>query len=100
MKERDMVDAHIRIYFRGSDGVLEDSQQEFGVESFAGVIPAVGDMIVNPGALQGLNRHEAQNRRVWEIVGRVFNPRDMADYVALIVEERMPKPHEYSVVAG
>jgi len=95
-----MVDVHIRIYFRGADGTLEDSQQEFGVESFAGVIPAVGDMIVDPGVLQGLNRHELTNRRVWDVVGRVFNPRDMDDYIALIVEERVPSPQEYSVVAG
>jgi hypothetical protein len=70
-----MVDVHIRIYFRETDGTLEDSQQDFGVESFAGVIPAVGDMIVDPGVLQGLNRHEPTNRRVWDVAGRVFNPR-------------------------
>jgi len=95
-----MVDVHIRIYFRATDGTLEDSQQEFGVESFAGVIPAIGDMIVDPGVLQGLNRHEPTNRSVWDVVGRVFNPRDMADYIALVVEERVPNPHEYSVVAS
>ncbi len=95
-----MVDVHIRIYFRQADGTLEDSQQEFGVESFAGVIPAIGDMIVDPGVLEGLNRHEQTNRRVWDVVARVFSPRDMADYVALVVEDRVPNPHEYSVIAG
>jgi len=95
-----MVDVHIRIYFREPDGTLEDSQQEFGIESFAGVIPAIGDMIVDPGVLQGLNRHDPKNRRVWDVVGRVFNPRDMADYVALVVEERVPNLLEYGVVAG
>jgi hypothetical protein len=95
-----MVDAHIRIYFRESDGTLVDSQQEFDGESFAGVIPAIGDMIVDPGVPQGLNRHDPKNRRVWNVIGRVLNPRDMEDYVALIVEERVPNPHEYSVVAG
>ena len=95
-----MVDVHIRIYFREPDGKLEDSQQEFGIESFAGVIPAIGDMIVDPGVLQGLNRHDPKNRRVWDVVGRVFNPRDMADYVALVVEERVPNLPEYGVVAG
>lgn len=95
-----MDDVHIRIYFREADGTLEDSQQEFGVESFAGAIPAIGDMIVDPGVLQGLNRHEPTNRRVWDVVGRVFNPRDMADYIALVVEERAPNPHEYGVIAG
>jgi hypothetical protein len=95
-----MVDVHIRIYFRETDGTLEDSQQEFGIESFAGVIPAIGDMIVDPGVSQGLKRYDPNNRRVWDVVGRVFNPRDMADYVALIVEERVPNTREHSVVAG
>lgn len=95
-----MVDARIRIYFREADGTLEDSQQEFGIESFAGLIPAIGDMVVDPGVPQGLNRHDPKNRRVWDVVGRVFNPRDMEGYVALIVKERVPDPHEYSVVAG
>lgn len=95
-----MVGVHIRIYFRHADGTLEDIQQEFGVESFAGVIPAIGDMIVDPGVRQGLNRHEPTNRRVWDVVGRVFNPRDMVDYIALVVEERVPNPHEYSVISG
>lgn len=95
-----MFDAHIRIYFRESDGTLVDSQQEFGSESFAGIIPAIGDMIVDPGVLQGLDRHDPKNRSVWNVVGRVFNPRDMEDYVALIVEERVPNPHECSLLAG
>lgn len=95
-----MDDVHIRIYFREADGTLEDSQQEFGVESFGGAISAIGDMIVDPSVLQGLNRHEPTNRRVWDVVGRVFNPRDMADYIALIVKERAPSPHEHSVFTG
>ena len=74
--------------------------RKFGVESFAGVVPATGDMIVDPGVLEGLNRHEPTNRRVWDVVGRVFNPRDRADYIALVVEERVPNLHEYNVIAG
>lgn len=95
-----MTDVHIRIYFREAAGTLVDSQQEFDVGSFAGLVPGVGDMIVNPGVPQGLDRHNPSNRQVWDVVGRVFNPRDMDDYVALIVEERAPNPSEFGVVAG
>lgn len=87
-----MADTHIRVYFREADGMLVDSQQEFDIESFAGLVPGVGDMIVKPGVPQGLDRHEPSNREIWDVVGRVFNPRDMNDYVALIVEERVPNP--------
>jgi hypothetical protein len=95
-----MADIHIRIYFREPDGTIADSQQEFDVVSFAGIVPSIGDMIVNPGVLQGLNRHDPGNREVWTVVGRIFNPRDMDDYIALVVEQRTPDPREYEVVAG
>lgn len=95
-----MADITIRIYTRDVDGTLVDYEQDFGVETFAGQIPAIGDMIVNPGVSQGLDRHDPSNRELWIVVGRVFNPRDLNDYVALIVEERAPHPGENGVVAG
>lgn len=88
----------IRIYFQDANGTLSDGAQDFGVESFAGQIPLIGDMIVDPGVIQGLDRHNPVNREVWEVVGRVFNPRDLANYVVLIVKARSPQPAEYSVV--
>ncbi len=45
-------------------------------------------MILNLGVPQGLDRYDPWNRRVWDLVGRVFNAWDMDDYVAPIVEER------------
>lgn len=98
--DHDLAGISIRIYFREADGTLVHNQQEFGVETFAGQVSAIGDMIVNPGVPQGLDRHDPSNREVWDVVGRVFNPRDMNDYVALIVEERAPEPREHNVVAG
>jgi hypothetical protein len=78
----------IRIYFRHSDGRVEDGSQDFGLRDFAGVLPAIGDTILNPGVLQGLDRNQPANREVWKVVDRVFNPRDLANYVVLVVEER------------
>ncbi|WP_339348656.1 hypothetical protein [uncultured Sphingomonas sp.] len=79
---------HIRILHRDPAGKVFDGQVEFGPEHFAGQVPAIGDMIVNPGVLQGLDRHDPRNREVWTVVGRVFNPRDREEGVALIVESR------------
>jgi hypothetical protein len=95
-----VTDITIRLYHREADGTLVDGQQDYGVESFAGQVPAIGDKIVKPGVRQGLDRHDPSNREIWDVVGRVFNPRDMEDYVALIVEERGADQSEYSVVAG
>lgn len=76
----------IRILHREPDGKIVDGQVEFGCEHFARQVPAIGDMIVDPGVLQGQDRTLPQNRQVWTVVGRAFNPRDIEDMVALIVE--------------
>lgn len=95
-----MTQPSIRIYERADDGTVTDLQQEFDLSSFAGQMPAIGDTIVVPGVLQGLDRHELANRRFWTVVERVFNPRDLEGYVALVVEERTPSRREAAVVTG
>ena len=83
-----MADTTIRIHMRGADGKVTDAQQDYGLEDFAGHLPQIGDTIVDPGVPQGLDRRKPENRDVWKVVDRVFNPRDLQDYVALVVEER------------
>ncbi|MGQ0590407.1 MAG: hypothetical protein ACT4N8_12910 [Sphingosinicella sp.] len=79
---------HIRILHRDPNGAIFDGGEDFAPEHFAGQVPMIGDMIVNPGVLQGQDRQLPQNRQIWKVVGRVFNPRDNEDYVSLIVESR------------
>jgi hypothetical protein len=86
--ENTTMDVTIRIYFRKPDGRIEDGSQDFALEDFAGVLPAIGDTILDPGVVQGLDRHQPENRDVWKVVDRVFNPRGLSKYVALVVEER------------
>lgn len=90
----------IRIYERLEDGRIEDRQIDMGLEDFAGQCPALGDVILEPGVPQHLDRRDAANRLLWTVVGRIFNPRDLPDYIALIVEERSPTPAEAEFVAG
>lgn len=78
----------IRICIR-SGGMIEDAKQDYGPEDFGGIVPNIGDAILAPGVTQGLNRHEPANRKVWEVVGRVFNPHDNANYVVLVVDQRV-----------
>ena len=78
----------IRILHRQPDGQIHDGKIDFSPDNFAGSIPAIGDTILNPGVLQGQDRQMPQNRQIWTVVGRVFNPRDNEDYVSLIVESR------------
>lgn len=79
---------HVRILYRDPAGRISDGELDFPLESFAGHVPMIGDTVVNPGVLEGQDRNLPQNRQIWTVVGRVFNPRDNEDYVALIVEAR------------
>lgn len=79
---------HIRILHRDLSGKVFDGSVDFGLEDFAGQVPGIGDMILNPGVPVGTDRHDPRNREIWTVVGRVFNPRDNGEYVSLIVESR------------
>lgn len=89
-----------RIYERAADGEIEDRQLDMSLDDFGGQCPMVGDLIVEAGVPQHLDRHEWSNRTLWTVVARVFNPRDLPDYIALVVEEREPSAGEASLVVG
>lgn len=88
----------IRLLYRTKDGTIEDGGHDCGLKQFAGVLPSIGDQILDAGVLSGRARDELCNRRLLTVVGRVFNPRDNQDYVALIVEERVPTEAERALV--
>lgn len=91
-----MTDLTIRLHYRDQNGkVFEDAREDFGLESFGGHLPVVGDLILDPRSDSELNR---KNRRIWNVVQRVFNPRDNADYIALVVEEQPPTGAEEAVL--
>jgi hypothetical protein len=67
-----MADLTIRLHYRDKAGKVEDAQNDFGLESFGGQMPAVGDLILDPGVLSCLDRRDRKNRRKWTVVQRVF----------------------------
>jgi hypothetical protein len=79
-------------------GTIEDGKRDCSLAEFAGVLPSIGDQLLDPGVLSGLARDELRNRRLLTVVGRVFNPHDNQDCVALIVEERVPAEGERALV--
>lgn len=95
-----MTSPTLRIYERLSDGHVEDRQLDMGLEDCGGQGPMVGDLILEAGVPQHLDRADPANRRIWMVVARVFNPRDLPDYVALAVEERAPTASETSFVSS
>lgn len=93
-----MTDTVIRLHYRTASNKIEDAQQDFDLESFGGIVPSVGDMILDPGVAVGKDRNDRNNRRMLTVVQRVFNPRDNQNYIALIVTERKPNLDEDALI--
>ena len=69
-----MTEHWIRLYVVREDGTYADARDDFTLSDFGGVLPAVGDLIVDPGVRQDLDRDVAANRTVYEVVARYFQP--------------------------
>lgn len=80
---------YIRVLHRDEAGKVSDFGNDYGPDDFAGQVPAIGDMILNPGVPSSQDRYDPRNREIRTVVGRVFNPRDNEKYVSLIVESRI-----------
>ncbi|GAA2821629.1 hypothetical protein EDC40_10345 [Aminobacter aminovorans] len=92
------MDVTVRICFRNKDGLIEDGAEDFDLSTFGGFLPSIGDKIVDPGVLSGMNRSDPSNREIWTVVERVFNPKDNSEYVALVVEARVPNAKERALL--
>lgn len=74
---------------------------DYDLEALGGTVPTVGDLIVDPGVLQGRDRSEPTNRTVYEVAARYFHPRTTdSEYVliSLLVKERQGREDERSIL--
>lgn len=78
----------IRICYRKANGEVTDADWDFDLEQCGGILPNIGDEIIDPGVAPELDRSVPANRTIWKVVRRVFNAKDQGDFMALIVEER------------
>ena len=78
---------YIRIPHRDTAGKVVDGVWT-SPQDFAGPVPAIGDVILNPGTPVEKKRDDPRNREIRTVVVRVFDSRDNKDYVSLIVESR------------
>ncbi|MBO1080163.1 hypothetical protein [Roseomonas haemaphysalidis] len=81
-----MNEPHVHLFYDDGHGCL----RRFGtapLSSYGGTVPAVGDLIVEPGVARGLDRHDAANRIVHTVVARYFISGEAA-HVHLVIEDR------------
>lgn len=93
-----MSQSAVIICFRNSDGKIVPDDGSYELSEFAGIVPSIGDRILEPGIRNGLDRHQLVNRRIWTVVDRYFYARDTAGQVALVVEERVPDESEAALI--
>lgn len=88
----------VRILVEDDEGTISDTNQEYDLEDF-GILPSVGDLIVDPGVIAGRDRRSPENRKIMRVEKRYFQPescnkdgtRDL-NYVNLVV--RIRQAHE------
>ena len=75
----------------------------YDLTSLGGVIPAVGDLVVDPGVSQGKDRSAPENRAVYEVEARYFLPQTTdSGYVriGLLVKRRQGRQEEINILGG
>ena len=93
----------IQMHRVAEDGTYEDMQLDLSLSDFGGVMPTAGDLIVDPGVPNHLDRQQVEHRTVWEVVARYFfpatDPDDPWPYLGVLVcKERPGQEHEAEIV--
>jgi hypothetical protein len=90
----------IALFFKGRDGTYE-KVDDYDLEDLGGTVPMIGDLIVDPGVVQGRDRTDPANRDVHEVTARYFYPRttDSASVlVGLLVTTRQGREEEINLL--
>ena len=77
----------IGLFIEDSDGKRTPGGV-FSQADFCGTLPQIGDLIVDPGVIDGYDRNEPANRRLYAVVARYFRPQTDRPSIALVVRAR------------
>lgn len=96
-----LPELYVRLYGIDDDGRYFDMSEEYALSDLNGIVPVKGDFIVDPGVLQGLDRRRFENRTVFEVVHRYFQPASGDDdkwrYLVLVCRKRPGQEHEIDI---
>ena len=95
------IPTYIRLYGIEDDGTYYDMRDTYDLDDFGGVLPVVGDLIIDPGVLGGLDRKASENRTVLEVAHRHIQPSTPGDddrWIVLVCNQRPGLPMEADIV--
>ena len=81
------------------DGTSPEPIDSYDQRQLGGHVPAVGDLIIDPGAPEGWDRRSPEARRIYEVTARYFWPTtDSGDVrIALVVRARQGRREEINI---
>jgi hypothetical protein len=92
-----MSETYIRLFIVSGDA-LDPQPEDYTPAELGGIVPGVGDVIVDPGVAQGLAR-DPGNRTVFEVQRRYIQPDNShGARICLVVLERRGRPDEIEVL--
>jgi len=92
-----MSEPNVHLFYDDGHGCL----RKFGtvpLSAYGGVVPIVGDLLVEPVVTKGLDRADARNRTVHKVVARYFVPGEVGQ-IHLLIEDR-PGMHQEREILG
>jgi hypothetical protein len=81
-----MSEAYVHLFYDDGHGCLRDAGAE-PLSMYGGAAPGVGDLIIDKNVGRGLDRGDARNRTVHEVVARYFIPGEVTR-IHLVIESR------------
>lgn len=81
-----MAEPIIRVLTR-IDGTTLDYDEPLKLSDFGGIMPGIGDLIIDP-------KPGYEPPKIFTVVQRVFNWKGKNDHVGLIVDKREPTDHD------
>ncbi len=88
----------IGLFLERDDGSSPEKVDDYEPAQFDHQVPAVGDLIVDPGVQEGQNRGHPENRTIYEVIARYFEPRDVGVRIHLVVRARQGRRDEISIL--
>ncbi|NYZ25182.1 hypothetical protein HND93_36260 [Azospirillum sp. ROY-1-1-2] len=91
------------IYFKKGNH-FEQTGESFYLSETGGVLPAIGDLLIDPGVTVGQSRTNPKSRIVREVISRYFIPgsdqrtsTQHPPHIILVVKERTGNPDEVDI---
>jgi hypothetical protein len=93
-----MTETYVHLFYDDGHGCLRDAGAE-PLSSYGGTVPVVGDLIVDRNVGKGMDRSDARNRTIHEVVARYIIPGE-ATHIHLVIEGRRGTYREREIVGG